>query len=269
MKVVYHIIKIITIDMKKFLFIHIASALVLFAGANVVLAHAAPTPDADLQLRMQERMENKEQNDDGRENAKETRMMDQRESMEERFEEMHARFEERRTDMLEHQAEMRDRMEARHEELSQRWEDRQAKLSDRRKQNIKNHIERIIQRMERAVERLGRLVNKIEDRLSHLEEEGADITALKLLLEEAHVSIDYADAVLETATVELRAAPDTDNPADAFGTARVILEDVKAALREAHAALVEVVVEIKKGQLIPNDQDDSNDEDQEQTEDSE
>jgi hypothetical protein len=30
-----------------------------------------------------------------------------------------------------------------------------------------------------------------------------------------------------------------------------LLESVKTALREAHAALVEVVVEMKKGQLIP------------------
>ena len=162
------------------------------------------------------------------------------------------RFEERRDAMLLRHDEARERMEARHEELRTRWEERQAKLSDRRKQNIQNHIERIIDRMEAAVERLRSLAAKIEDRITRLESEGADVAALRVLLAEATSSIDSADVILETVAAELRAAPETDNPAQAMGNARTVLEDVKTALREAHAALVEIVVELKKGQLMQN-----------------
>ena len=177
--------------------------------------------------------------------------------LEERAQKTRERFEERKVGMQQRHEEARERMETRHEELRTQWEDRKAQLSERHKQNIKNHIERIVQRMEAAVERLTKLADKIEARLSRLEEEGADVASLRLFLEEARSAISRADATLDTAALELRSAPDTDNPAEVIGNARIVLQDVKMALREAHAALVEVVVEIKKGQLIPKE-DESN-----------
>ncbi|OGZ55568.1 MAG: hypothetical protein A3H64_01400 [Candidatus Ryanbacteria bacterium RIFCSPLOWO2_02_FULL_45_11c] len=224
--------------MKNFLFINMLSVMVFFAGGSAVFAQDVSPPDADLRARMQERMRVQQEN-------RETQMMEQREGMEER-----------RADMLRRQAEALERMETRHEELRQRWEERKAQLSERRKQNIKNHVERIIQRTEQVIDRLGNMANKIEDRMTRLQEEGAEVTALRLLLEEARSGISRADVALDTAAAELRVAPDADNPVDALGNARILLEGVKTALREAHAALVEIVVEIKKGQLIPNDNED-------------
>jgi len=238
MKVVYHNNNLIAMAMKNFLFINMLSVMVFFAGGSAVFAQDVSPPDADLRARMQERMRVQQEN-------RETQMMEQREGMEER-----------RADMLRRQAEALERMETRHEELRQRWEERKAQLSERRKQNIKNHVERIIQRTEQVIDRLGNMANKIEDRMTRLQEEGAEVTALRLLLEEARSGISRADVALDTAAAELRVAPDADNPVDALGNARILLEGVKTALREAHAALVEIVVEIKKGQLIPNDNED-------------
>src|SRR3989344_7177765 len=238
MKVVYHNNNLIAMAMKNFLFINMLSVMVFFAGGSAVFAQDVSPPDADLRARMQERMRVQQEN-------RETQMMEQREGMEER-----------RADMLRRQAEALERMETRHEELRQRWEERKAQLSERRKQNIKNHVERIIQRTEQAIDRLGNMANKIEDRMIRLQEEGAEVTALRALLKEARSNISRADVALDTAAAELRVAPDADNPADALGNARTLLEGIKTALREAHAALVEIVVEIKKGQLIPNDNED-------------
>ena len=249
MKVVYHNNNLIAMAMKNFLFINMLSVMVFFAGGSAVFAQDVSPPDADLRARMQERMRVQQEN-------RETQMMEQREGMEERRVEARTRFEERRADMLRRQAEALERMETRHEELRQRWEERKAQLSERRKQNIKNHVERIIQRTEQVIDRLGNMANKIEDRMTRLQEEGAEVTALRALLEEARSNISRADAALDTAAAELRVAPDADNPVDALGNARILLEGVKTALREAHAALVEIVVEIKKGQLIPNDNED-------------
>src|SRR3989344_1409696 len=238
MKVVYHNNNLIAMAMKNFLFINMLSVMVFFAGGSAVFAQDVSPPDADLRARMLERMRVQQEN-------RETQMMEQREGMEER-----------RADMLRRQAEALERMETRHEELRQRWEERKAQLSERRKQNIKNHVERIIQRTEQVIDGWGNRANKIEVRMPRRQEEGAEVTALRLLLEEARSGISRADVALDTAAAELRVAPDTDNPVDALGNARTLLEGIKIALREAHAALVEIVVEIKKGQLIPNDNED-------------
>ncbi|OGZ45176.1 MAG: hypothetical protein A3J54_03565 [Candidatus Ryanbacteria bacterium RIFCSPHIGHO2_02_FULL_45_13b] len=237
--------------MKKFLFLHTAGVFVLFVSAGVGASFAQDVSTSNEgRLRMEERMEAREERMENREDDGEIRMMKQREDTEGRYQEMRARFQERRDAVLIRQEEARESMKVRHGRLSQEWQDRHANLSERRKQNIKNHTERIIQRMEQAVERLGGMADKIEDRLSRLEDTGVDVTTLISILQEARSAIARADTTLDAAVAELRAAPDAGNPADALGKARALLEDVKAALREAHVALVEIVVEIKKGQLV-------------------
>lgn len=248
MKVVYHISNLIAIGMKKILFIHAVSVMVFFAVWGAVFAQDTLPPDPDLRLQMQKRMRVQQETAGSQQ---EERQAGAQARTEERHTEARKRFEERRAGMLQRQEESRKHMETRHEELRQRWEDHKAQLSERRKQNIKNHVERIIQRMKQAVERLEDMANKIEGRLSRLQEEGADVAPLQLLLKEARSAISRANASLDTAAVELRAAPDANNSADALGKARALLENVKITLKEAHAALVEIVVEMKKGQLIP------------------
>lgn len=241
MKVVYHISNLIAIGMKKILFARMGSIVAFFAVWSMAFAQDVPSPDAGLRLQTQEHTRPRQ----------EEMQAGAQMRTEERHTEARKRFEERRAGMLQRQEESRKHMETWHEELRQRWEDHKAQLSERRKQNIKNHIERIIQRMKQAVERLEDMANKIEGRLSRLQEEGADVASLQLLLEEARSAISRANASLDTAAVDLRTAPDADNPADALGKARALLENVKTTLKEAHAALVEIVVEMKKGQLMP------------------
>lgn len=245
--------------MKK-ITLYILNLSLLFAGLGVVVfAHDADTSPrgSNPRARMDERRDAMQERREDRQEEMGTQMEERRaaavQNLEKRYQEVRDRFEDRRAAMLQQHEEAREHMEARHEELRQRWEERKAQLSERRKENIKNHIERIIKRMEQAVERLEKLADKIGDRLSKLEQEGADVAALKVFLEEARAANARANSLLEAAAGELRAAPDAANPADAIGNARAKLEDVKTALREAHAALVEVVVEIKKGQLMPTE----------------
>lgn len=234
--------------MKNVLLFQAASLFVLFVSTSAVFAEEIMQP-REGQLRMEERMKAREDRMEEREDTKNTRMMKEQKDREEHYQEMRARFEARRDDILIRQEEARDSLKVRHQELSQQWHDRKANLSERRKQNIKSHIERIIERMNQAVDRLTDMADKIEYRVSRAEEHtGANADTLRSLLQEARSAIARADTMLDTVAVELRAAPDTANPADALGKAREELEQVKAALREAHAALVEIVVEMKKGQ---------------------
>lgn len=176
--------------------------------------------------------------------------------VEERHNEARARFEERRTQMQQRHEEMRQRIEARHEELRERWEARKVKLSEMRKQIIKNHIERIIKRMKATVDRLTRLADKVDERIGIIASDGADVSNATSLMTDARGAIARAQTELNEATAGLRAAPETDNPAEGIGNARARFENVKAALREAHAALVEVIKSLKgRSATTPNAQD--------------
>lgn len=241
--------------MKKFVFTNMLSFLLLCVGSNVVFAYTdTSAPGSNSRSRMDERVNAMQKRMEDHQEEMGTHMEEQRAAMEQNLDqEVRDRFEDRRAAILQQHEEVWEHREARYIELRQRWEERKAQLSERRKENIKNHIERIIKRMEQAVERMGKLVDRIEKHLSLLEQESVDVAALKVFLGEARAAISRADSLLDTAAGELRAAPDAANPADAIGNAHAKLEDVKMALREAHAVFVEVVVEIKKGQLMPTE----------------
>lgn len=166
------------------------------------------------------------------------------------------RFEEKRQELQRHRDEMRQQLETRRDELRERWEARKAKLSEMRKQIIKNHIERIIKRMKATVDRLTRLADKVDERIGIIASDGADVSNATSLMTDARGAIARAQTELNEATAGLRAAPETDNPAEGIGNARARFENVKAALREAHAALVEVIKSLKgRSATAPNAQD--------------
>ncbi|TSC78740.1 MAG: hypothetical protein G01um101429_696 [Parcubacteria group bacterium Gr01-1014_29] len=176
-----------------------------------------------------------------------------RQTIQQRREDMRARFNEMKQNVHEQRDEAKENIQQRHEVLRERWEARKAQLSEHRKEQMQKHIERIVGRMQSAVGRLTRLADRIDERVSRIAAEGADVSGITPLMTEARDTIVKTKTKLDEAAADLRSAPEADNPAEAIGNARARMEDVKAALREAHAALVEVVVEIKKGQLMPKD----------------
>ncbi len=159
--------------------------------------------------------------------------------------EFQRRMEEHR-DMLRSRAEeAKQRVMDRRDDLRMRWEERKAKLSERRKQIIKNYIEHIIQRMRSAIGRLDAVADKLVERIAILSDGGADMTDANANLEDARTAIARAETLLQGAADSLRLAPDAENPADAIGAVRSKFEDIKAAIREAHAALVEITTSLK------------------------
>lgn len=176
-------------------------------------------------------------------------MMDRREelntSMEDRREQFNMRMEERREEFRSRADEMKQRIKDRRETLRAQWEEKKAALSKRRKQNIKQHMERVTQRMQAALDRLELLAEKIAIRITLLKERGADAGDLETSLADAKNLITQGQSALDAASAALRTSPDAENPADAIGSARVQFEDVKTKIREAHAALVDVVTSLK------------------------
>lgn len=239
---------------------HIALMSVAFFLASVAygaLAHAEVNPEdaqkrkTDVQERTQRArdaaQEKKgaalERKATAQERAKEVKanVQKRRAEIEVKKEEVKQRMEERRANVQEKRVELA----ARKEELKKKWEERKVKLAEKHKKIIKTHTERMIKSAQAMIDRLNTLADKTEDRIEIFAGQGADVTSSRAKLEVARAAIVDAQAALDTATVSLAAIAEAPNPGEALGEAKLVFEDVKAALKEARAALVDAIKSFK------------------------
>jgi len=118
-------------------------------------------------------------------------------------------------------------------------------LNAKKKSIIERHIERMANRFEATIGRLERLADRIADRITKLEEKGFVLDEAKAKLADADIAITAALTAAADARTALEAALASDTPKEAIQAAREIVGDVVAAIKEAHAKLVEAVRAIK------------------------
>lgn len=249
-------------------------AVLLVFGASGVSAHAQT--NEEVKQNTQERktnvteqrekaMQRKEEVQQRTKERKETvqqkkgAAMERKEAVQGRAEKARATVEERKAQALEHKEAVQKRIEERRvnvqakrneltqrkEEAQKRWEERKAKLSEKHKEIIARHVDQMTKRTQAAIDRLDKLADKIGNRIATLAAAGVDISTQKANLDHARAAIVDAQAALDSATAALAAAPQTDNPGEAYGQARVIFEDVKVAIKEAHRLLVDTTASLK------------------------
>ena len=215
---------------------------------------ASPTVEKrkeEVQQRTQERKANvREKRGD---------VLERKEKTQERAAEMKASVEKRREQLTEKKAEVerriaerranerekRDELMKRKDDVQKRWEERKAKLLEKHKEIIARHVDKMTKRTQAVIERLDNLANKIEERINILIEREIDVSAQKANPERARAAIVDAQAALDNAIAAFKAAPQTDNPGEAYAHARIIFEDVKAATKEAHRLLIDTVISVK------------------------
>lgn len=129
-------------------------------------------------------------------------------------------------------------------------EERRAALEERAKERIKAYGERIVRRLNAMVERLGKLADRMESRIEKLEAREFDLSVARGLLETARLEIANAQSAVDSVGAAVEAAVEAENPREAFGAVRELLNEAKDSVRLAHKALVEAIKEIKAGTSV-------------------
>lgn len=132
------------------------------------------------------------------------------------------------------------------ERLQQQRQEVRARFSEVRKARIRAFWERMAKRLEAAIEREKKLADRIESRLNKFQEAGKDVSASRAKLGQARAKINQAEAALNAAKGTVEAVLNADDPKAAFQEVRdTVLKDVIAKIKEAHAALVDVINTLK------------------------
>jgi DNA repair exonuclease SbcCD ATPase subunit len=119
------------------------------------------------------------------------------------------------------------------------------RLSERRKEHIKQWWARVNRRLSAVIERLYKLADKIDGRLDRAEAAGKDVSEQRDDLTEARAKIDAAKQKLADATAEVESIIADGTPREAFAKLRELHKGVISSIREAHRALVAVLVSLR------------------------
>lgn len=145
-------------------------------------------------------------------------------------------------------------MEAKRETVRNEVEQRREEALSRIRERLHNFSSVIVLRYEAALNRLEILSERIASRIAKLEEAGIDVTEAQELLDIANLKIETAAAsIAAISTVDEIIASNTSTSTEAvredLNNLRDEMAQAKSDLKDAHAALIDVVVALKPGQL--------------------
>lgn len=157
-----------------------------------------------------------------------------------------AEFKEERQEQREEKKEQRE--EVREERASKSQEFRselKERLSSLRKERIKKWWTKAARRLSQLIDRQNRLADRVETRIERLEDAGKDVSAQRTALAAARLKIDASAAALASASAQVDVVISDNTPAEAFRKLHELHKGVISKIREAHYALVRVVVSLK------------------------
>lgn len=142
-------------------------------------------------------------------------------------------------------AELKAKREVFQRETKKREEELKKKLGKRRAANVEKYFGQMVEKLSNIIDRLNELADKIQARFDKAAANGKDITALKDKLAKAREKIAAANQALQNAQATYTAAVQEKDFKVAFKRVRGVVHDVAAKIRDAHAALVDVINSIK------------------------
>ena len=119
------------------------------------------------------------------------------------------------------------------------------RLTDNRKQQIKKWWTRNAQRLARIIERESKMADKINEKLEKAARNGKDVSAARAKLIDARAKIAAAAQALRDATAQVDGIIANNKPSEAFRKLHELNKTVTNAIREAHKALVDVLVTLR------------------------
>lgn len=184
--------------------------------------------------------------------------------LEVRRKEMEERRETLKNEMEEKRETLKDEMEQKRETIKGEIENKRESIKDevekRREnaiENIQNRLNKFVhnvtERFDAAIERLEKLASRIDGRITKMEAENIDVTNAKELMVVAKIKIETAKTSiaglsLESEVISSSTATTTVDIKEDFQNLKNQVEKAKKDIKAAHAALVEVIRNLKPGQ---------------------
>lgn len=169
-------------------------------------------------------------------------------------EEMQAKKGEMRAKASTTRGEMKQKIEDRRGEIQVKKDEMRNNMEGKRMEIMKKHGERIVARLNAALGRLMNIADRLDSRIKKFEEKGFDTTKAKADIAIAKTKIDAAKTKIDAAKIAIAGiildnSAATTTPGDIIsGKIKLIKEQVRTAetaLKEAHKALVQVVIDLK------------------------
>lgn len=147
---------------------------------------------------------------------------------------------------------IRDQVEAKKEAVQNQMEERRSNALDKIKERVSDLMAKVIKRFEAAVERLEKLSDRIESRIKKMEAGGIDVIKAKELLATANLKIEVAKASVAGITLPLTntvsgTSSTTALVKEKYSLLRTQIAEAKEDIKAAHAALVDVIRNLKPG----------------------
>jgi len=149
---------------------------------------------------------------------------------------------------------IKDNLEARKDAVKNSVQERRQNVVDKILERTNQFIQNVIERFEAVVNRFDVLVQRIESRIAKIESRNIDesrakelLAAAKVKIETAKSSIAFIAVIPATSVASTTASTTASMIKEAFKNVKTQIEKAKKDLRDAHAALVDVVNNLKPG----------------------
>lgn len=141
--------------------------------------------------------------------------------------------------------EAKTKREAFKDEAKQRVEAMKKKLGEERAKRIEQFFNNMARKFENAIDRLNNLADRIDSRLKKTEDAGNDVAKQRDLLKVARDKITAVETALSDAKAKFAEMAKSENPKEAFKKVKELIKGVAQKVKEAHRALVDVVISLK------------------------
>lgn len=150
-----------------------------------------------------------------------------------------------RKEAMEKRSMLRDEVKKKREDFKEKAEVRRdelkKKLGEKRAINIEKFFSKMVEKFENAVDRLGKFADRIEERLNKAADRGKDVVALRDKLAKAREKITAAQSALTDGKTKYGEAVRVADFKVAFKQVKEVTRGIKEKVKEAHAALVDVI----------------------------
>ncbi len=160
-----------------------------------------------------------------------------------------AQIQEKRGGIIEKVQEGRDVLKNKVAEVKEKAKEKvqevRKKLEDQRSKRVADFNQRMLARFDASINRLENVASRLDSRLGKLAKDGQDVTDFRIALDGAKSKIASAKTALGEVKLSLEAVAVSETPKTDFETARGKLDSIKDAIKQAQAALVDVINSIK------------------------
>ena len=154
-----------------------------------------------------------------------------------------------RVEIQEKRAEMRAEIKEKRETFQNEAKDRVEALKkhfgEARAKRIEGFFNNMVRKFENAIDRLDALADRIKNHLDKLADQDKDTAELNLKLDVAKNKITDAENSLSDAKAKFDAMSLSSDPKQSFKDVKILVQNVAKKIKEAHAALVDVINSMK------------------------